>query len=70
MPMLTSRILAVVLAATVLAGCEKPVMMPSARLVRVVTVTCCAEGEIVSLTGQVRAKDEVAPTPDLPALTR
>ena len=43
------------------AGCDKPSPPVSeARPVRTVTVHHGAEGEIVSLTGQVRAKDEVS----------
>jgi len=42
-------------------GCDKPVPpAPLARPVRTVTVERSAEGETVSLTGQVRAKDEVS----------
>jgi RND family efflux transporter MFP subunit len=44
-----------------LAGCEKPAAPTSeARPVRTVTVEGGAQGETVSLTGQVRAKDEVS----------
>ncbi len=52
--------IAAMIAATV-AGCNKAAPpAPEARLVRTVTVEHGVEGEIVSLTGQVRAKDEVS----------
>jgi membrane fusion protein, multidrug efflux system len=58
--MLKSRVVAVLLAATV-AGCEKPPPAPPPpRPVRTVTVEPRAEGDIVSLTGQVRAKEQVS----------
>jgi membrane fusion protein, multidrug efflux system len=58
--MLKSRIL-VALIATVVASCDKPAPPASqARPVRAVTVERRAEGEIVSLTGHVRAKDQVS----------
>ena len=48
------------IAATV-TGCDKPAPpAPQARPVRTVTVERSAEGETVSLTGQVRAKDQVS----------
>ena len=48
------------LAATI-AGCDKPTPpAPEARPVRTVTIEGGTEGETVSLTGQVRAKDEVS----------
>jgi membrane fusion protein, multidrug efflux system len=47
--------------AAALAGCNKSVApAPEARPVRTVTVQGQAQGEIVSLTGQVRAKDQVS----------
>jgi RND family efflux transporter MFP subunit len=55
------QILTAVLVAAALAGCEKK--QPAAaqvRPVRTVTVERSAEGETVSLTGKVRAKDEVS----------
>jgi RND family efflux transporter MFP subunit len=56
------QIVAVVLiAAAALTGCDKPALPPAqARPVRTVTVEHRAEGETVSLTGQVRAKDQVS----------
>ena len=56
-----SRIVATSLIALALAGCDKPAP-PAAQVrpVRTVTVEGQAEGETVSLTGQVRAKDEVS----------
>ena len=56
------QIVAVVLiAAAALTGCDKPAPPPAqARPVRTVTVEHRAEGETVSLTGQVRAKDQVS----------
>ena len=59
--MFKSRIAAAALIAATLAGCDKTTPPTSeARPVRTVTVEQGAEGEIVSLTGQVRAKDEVS----------
>ena len=52
-------ILAGLIAATV-TGCDKPVPpAPQARSVRAVAVERVAEGETVSLTGHIRAKDQV-----------
>jgi RND family efflux transporter MFP subunit len=49
------------LIAVTVAGCEKTSPpLPEARPVRTVTIEHGAEGEIVSLTGQVRAKDQVS----------
>ena len=60
MPMFTPRIVAAALIAATLAGCDKPAPpAPEARPVRTVTVERGASGETVSLTGQVRAKDQV-----------
>lgn len=59
--MFKSRIVAVALIALTLAGCDKPAPPVSeARPVRAVVIERSAEGETVSLTGQVRAKDEVS----------
>jgi membrane fusion protein, multidrug efflux system len=59
--MLKYGIVAAALMAATVAGCDKPSPPVSeARPVRTVTVDHGAEGEIVSLTGQVRAKDEVS----------
>jgi membrane fusion protein, multidrug efflux system len=56
--MLKSRIL-VALIATAVASCDKPAPPASqARPVRTVTVERRAEGETVSLTGHIRAKDQ------------
>jgi len=53
-------IFAIVLVAAALAGCDKkPPPAVQVRPVRTVTVERGAEGETVSLTGQVRAKDQV-----------
>lgn len=58
--MFTFRILAAGLIAASLAGCNKPATPPPPpRPVRTVTVGAAASGETVSLTGQIRAKDEV-----------
>ena len=59
--MFKSRIVVAALIASVAAGCDKPVP-PAAQVrpVRAVTVDRRAEGETVSLTGHVRAKDEVS----------
>src|SRR5712672_868868 len=59
--MFKSRIAVAALIAAVAAGCDKPVPpTPQARPVRAVTVERRAEGETVSLTGHIRAKDEVS----------
>src|ERR1700761_4948702 len=52
--------LAAVLIAAAVTGCDrKPPPAAQVRPVRTVTVERGAEGETVSLTGQVRAKDQV-----------
>ena len=54
------EIFAAVLIAAALAGCDKkPPEATQVRPVRTVTVERGAQGETVSLTGQVRAKDQV-----------
>jgi multidrug efflux pump subunit AcrA (membrane-fusion protein) len=59
--MLKSRIVVAALIAAVVAGCDKPVPpAPQVRPVRAVTVERQAEAETVSLTGHIRAKDEVS----------
>jgi membrane fusion protein, multidrug efflux system len=59
--MFTSRIAVAALIAATVAGCDKASPPVSeARPVRTVTVQHGAEGEIVSLTGQVRAKDQAS----------
>jgi len=59
--MLKTRIAAIMLIATAVAGCEKAAPPPqAARPVRAVTVQRPAEGETVSLTGQIRAKDQAS----------
>ena len=53
--------IAVLLVAAALSGCDKPPPpAPQARPVRTITVGQRAGGEIVSLTGQVRAKDQAS----------
>ena len=60
-PMFKSRIAVAALIAATVAGCDKTSPpLPEARPVRTVTIEHGAEGEIVSLTGQVRAKDQVS----------
>jgi len=60
-PMSRLSIVAAALIATTVAGCDEPAPpAPEARPVRTVTVDHEAEGEIVSLTGQIRAKDQVS----------
>jgi RND family efflux transporter MFP subunit len=55
------QIAAAALMATTVAGCDKTTPPTSeTRLVRTITVRQAAEGEIVSVTGQIRAKDEVS----------
>ena len=59
--MFKSRIAAAALIAATVAGCDKtPPPVSEARPVRAIAIRQGAEGEIVSLTGQVRAKDEAA----------
>jgi RND family efflux transporter MFP subunit len=54
-------IAAVALIAATVAGCDKPAPpTPQARPVRTVTVVHGVDGETVSLTGQIRAKDQVS----------
>jgi membrane fusion protein, multidrug efflux system len=56
-----SWILAALVAATTVAACDKkPPPAAQARPVRTFTVELVADGETVSLPGQVRAKDEVS----------
>lgn len=59
--MFTSRILTIALIAATLAACEQP-KPPSAedRPVRTIAVERGAKGETVSITGQIRAKDQVS----------
>jgi RND family efflux transporter MFP subunit len=58
--MFTHRIVAVALMSAILAGCDKPAPTASpARPVRTANVERPVEGETISLTGQVRAKDQV-----------
>jgi RND family efflux transporter MFP subunit len=58
-PMFKSLIAATALIAATLTGCDKPVAPTTqARPVRTITVERPAEGETVSMTGQVRAKDK------------
>ena len=55
------QILTAVLIAAALAGCDKkPPAAAQVRPVRIVTVERGADGETLSLTGQVRAKDQVS----------
>jgi RND family efflux transporter MFP subunit len=59
--MFKSQILWAALIAATVAGCDKPVPpAPQVRPVRAVTVERLAEGETVSLTGDIRAKDQVS----------
>ena len=59
--MFKSRIAIAALIATTVAGCNKAAPpAQEARPVRAITVERGAEGETVSLTGQIRAKDEVS----------
>ncbi|MBV8744596.1 MAG: efflux RND transporter periplasmic adaptor subunit, partial [Xanthobacteraceae bacterium] len=56
----TVRIAAIALLAALLAGCGKPPETASpARPVRTISIERLAEGETISLTGQIRAKDQV-----------
>lgn len=58
--MFRSPIVAAVILATI-AGCEKPPPPPApARPVRTITIERHTEGELFSLTGQVRAKDQAS----------
>ena len=59
--MFKSRLATALLIAATVAGCNRTdPPAPLARPVRTVAVKNGAEGEIVSLTGQIRAKDEVS----------
>jgi membrane fusion protein, multidrug efflux system len=59
--LLRSNIAVAAVVAMTVAGCNKPPPpTEAARPVRTVTVEHCAEGEIVSLTGHVRAKDQAS----------
>ena len=58
--MFKPQVLCAALIAATVTGCDKPVPpAPQARPVRAVTVQRGAEGETVSLTGHIRAKDQV-----------
>jgi RND family efflux transporter MFP subunit len=60
-PIFSSQIAAVALIAATVAGCNKTEPpLPEARPVRTITIQRGAQGEIVSLTGHVRAKDQVS----------
>ena len=60
MPSFRSRIVAAALISAVVAGCNKPAPTTSpVRPVRTTTVERPVDGETISLTGQVRAKDQV-----------
>lgn len=55
------QIIAAAMIATTVAGCDqKEAHDPPARPVRTVTIERGVDGETVSLTGQIRAKDEVS----------
>ena len=59
--MFKSQILAAALIAVTLAGCDKTSPpLAEARPVRTITIEHGAEGEIVSLTGHIRPKDQVS----------
>ena len=59
--MFKAQIAAAALIAALVSGCEKTAPpAEAARPVRTVTIENGAQGEIVSLTGQVRAKDQVS----------
>lgn len=59
--MFKSHIVASALIALTVAGCNKPAPPAAqARPIRVLTVERSGEGETVSLTGQIHAKDEVS----------
>ena len=59
--MFKSQILCAALIAATVTACDKPVPpAPQVRPVRAVTVERRAEGETISLTGHIRAKDEVS----------
>ena len=60
-PMFKSQIAVAALIAVTVAGCNKTSPpLAEARPVRTITIEHGAEGEIVSLTGHIRAKDEVS----------
>ena len=58
--MIRFPVVAILIAASVAACGEKSAPVPEARPVRAETVADGAAGEIVSLTGQIRAKDEAS----------
>jgi membrane fusion protein, multidrug efflux system len=59
--MFKPQVLCAALIAATLTGCDKPAPpTPQARPVRAVTVERHAEGETVSLTGHIRAKDQAS----------
>ena len=59
--MFKPQILCAALIVATVTGCDKPAPpTPQARPVRTVTVERLAEGEAVSLTGHIRAKDQVS----------
>ena len=59
--MFKPQVLCAALIAVTLTGCDKPAPpTPQARPVRAVTVERHAEGETVSLTGHIRAKDQAS----------
>src|SRR5215471_10979539 len=59
--MFKPQVLCAALIAATVTGCDKPVPpAPQARPVRAVAVERVAEGETVSLTGHVRAKDQAS----------
>ncbi|MBV9751995.1 MAG: efflux RND transporter periplasmic adaptor subunit [Hyphomicrobiales bacterium] len=61
MPMFKSRFLVAALITVAVSGCEKSeAPAPQARPVRTLTIERRAVGETVSLTGQIRAKDQVS----------
>src|SRR5947209_10005683 len=60
-PIYKSQILVAALIAVTLAGCNKTSPpLAEARPVRAITIEHGAEGELVSLTGHIRPKDEVS----------
>src|SRR4029077_1444025 len=60
-PMFKPQILCAALIVATVTGCDKPAPpTPQARAVRTFTVERHAEGETVSLTGHIRAKDQAS----------
>lgn len=56
--MFRTRIVAAATVAVALTGCDKPVPPAPVRPVRAITIECCAKGEMLSITGQIKPRNE------------